>query len=133
MTALSGAALAIALLYAALLALVWWQQERLNFLPSKLPAEHRFDSLLSRILHETIAAVQAQGGCLYLEQEKSMVAVQASWRQQALPAGQVPWQEALFGKLAQTERLTLPIVEQYVCLRHALVQEGARRGTPAFE
>lgn len=40
---LAGAALAIALLYAALLALVWWQQERLIFLPSTLPAEHRFD------------------------------------------------------------------------------------------
>jgi alpha-beta hydrolase superfamily lysophospholipase len=41
--ALAGAVLAMALLYAALLALVWWQQERLIFLPSKLPAEHRFD------------------------------------------------------------------------------------------
>jgi uncharacterized protein len=41
--ALIGGALLIALLYAALLALVWWQQERLIFLPSKLPAEHRFD------------------------------------------------------------------------------------------
>lgn len=77
-----------------------------------LAAEHRFDSLLSRILQETIAAVQAQGGCLYLAQEKSMVAVQASWRQQALPAGQVPWQEALLGKLAQTERLTLAVDER---------------------
>jgi uncharacterized protein len=42
--ALAGAALVIALLYAALLALLWWQQERLIFLPSKLPAEHRFDA-----------------------------------------------------------------------------------------
>jgi uncharacterized protein len=41
--ALIGGALLIALLYAALLTLVWWQQERLIFLPSKLPAEHRFD------------------------------------------------------------------------------------------
>jgi uncharacterized protein len=41
--ALLGAALTLALLYAALLALVWWQQERLIFLPSPLPAEHRFD------------------------------------------------------------------------------------------
>jgi uncharacterized protein len=38
-----GAALTVALLYAALLALVWWQQERLIFQPSPLPAEHRFD------------------------------------------------------------------------------------------
>jgi uncharacterized protein len=43
LTALLVAALAIALFYAALLALVWWQQERLIFLPSRLPAEHRFD------------------------------------------------------------------------------------------
>jgi uncharacterized protein len=41
--ALLGAALTVVLLYAALLALVWWQQERLIFLPSPLPAEHRFD------------------------------------------------------------------------------------------
>jgi uncharacterized protein len=40
---LAGAALFAALLYATLLALVWWQQERLIFLPSPLPAEHRFD------------------------------------------------------------------------------------------
>jgi pimeloyl-ACP methyl ester carboxylesterase len=40
---LLGAALAIALLYAAVLALVWWQQERLIFLPATLPLEHRFD------------------------------------------------------------------------------------------
>ena len=40
---LAGAALLLALSYAALLALLWWQQERLIFLPSKLPAEHRFD------------------------------------------------------------------------------------------
>jgi uncharacterized protein len=43
MRALAGAALAIALMYAALLVLVWWQQERLIFLPSALPVEHRFD------------------------------------------------------------------------------------------
>ena len=47
MKGLAGAALAIALamalLYAALLVLLWWQQERLIFLPSKLPADHRFD------------------------------------------------------------------------------------------
>ncbi len=40
---LLGAALAIALLYAAVLALVWWQQERLIFLPSALSQDHRFD------------------------------------------------------------------------------------------
>lgn len=36
------AAIALAALYAALLALLWWQQERLIFMPSRLPAEHRF-------------------------------------------------------------------------------------------
>ncbi len=77
-----------------------------------LAAEHRFDSLLSRILHETIAAVQAEGGCLYLAQEQSMVAVQALWRQQSLPAEQAPWQEALLGKLAHGERLTLAVDER---------------------
>jgi uncharacterized protein len=41
--ALLGALLTAALLYAALLALIWWQQERLIFLPSPLPAAHRFD------------------------------------------------------------------------------------------
>ncbi len=41
--ALLGALLTAALLYAVLLALVWWQQERLIFLPSPLPAAHRFD------------------------------------------------------------------------------------------
>jgi uncharacterized protein len=40
---LFGGALLIALLYAALLALVWWQQERLIFQPATLPATHRFD------------------------------------------------------------------------------------------
>lgn len=40
---LATLALLLALLYATLLALVWWQQERLIFLPSRLPAEHRFD------------------------------------------------------------------------------------------
>ncbi len=74
-----------------------------------LAAEHRFDSLLSRILHETIAAVQAEGGCLYLAQERGMVAVQALWRQAPLPAGQIRWQQALFGELARGERLSLAI------------------------
>ncbi|HAU4892754.1 TPA: HD domain-containing protein [Aeromonas hydrophila] len=74
-----------------------------------LAAEHRFDSLLSRILHETIAAVQAEGGCLYLAQERGMVAVQALWRQAPLPAGQIRWQQVLFGELARGERLSLAI------------------------
>ena len=39
---LLGAALAVAFVYALLLALVWWQQERLIFLPAKLAADHRF-------------------------------------------------------------------------------------------
>jgi uncharacterized protein len=38
-----GAALFVAALYALLLGLIWWQQERLIFLPSPLPAAHRFD------------------------------------------------------------------------------------------
>ncbi len=40
---LLGGALVLAFLYAALLALVWWQQERLIFMPSKLPLDHRFE------------------------------------------------------------------------------------------
>ncbi len=32
----------VVLLYAALLALLWWGQERLIFQPTRLPAEHRF-------------------------------------------------------------------------------------------
>jgi uncharacterized protein len=35
--------LAAAALYALLLGLLWWGQERLIFLPSKLPPEHRFN------------------------------------------------------------------------------------------
>lgn len=35
-------ALAAAAVFAGLLALLWWQQEKLIFLPAKLPAEHRF-------------------------------------------------------------------------------------------
>lgn len=35
--------LAAAVLYAALLALLWFGQEKLIFLPQKLPADHRFD------------------------------------------------------------------------------------------
>ena len=41
--ALLGAALVMAMLYAVLLALVWWQQERLIFQPSRLPLDHRFE------------------------------------------------------------------------------------------
>ena len=37
-----NAALAFGLVYAALLALIWFQQERLIFLPSPLPPEHGF-------------------------------------------------------------------------------------------
>ena len=48
-------------------------------------------------------------GCLYLAQEQGMVAVQALWRQAPLPAGQVRWQQALFGELARGERLSLAI------------------------
>lgn len=77
-----------------------------------LAAEHRFDSLLSRILHETIAAVQAEGGCLYLAQEQGMVAVQALWHKAPLPAGQIRWQQALFGELVRGERLSLAIDQQ---------------------
>lgn len=36
-------ALWLALVYAGLLALLWWAQERLIFLPQRLPAEHRFE------------------------------------------------------------------------------------------
>jgi len=37
--------------YLAVLGLVWWGQERLIFMPSKLPAEHRFD--FGADVHET--------------------------------------------------------------------------------
>ena len=42
MKLLFNAALAIALVYAALLALIWLQQEKLLFMPSALSSEHRF-------------------------------------------------------------------------------------------
>jgi len=44
---LAGAA---AVVYALLLALVWFGQEKLIFLPARLPAEHRFD--FGRDVHE---------------------------------------------------------------------------------
>ncbi len=39
---LGGAAVVLAL-YAAILALLWWGQERLMFFPERLPPDHRFD------------------------------------------------------------------------------------------
>ncbi|MGY3920290.1 HD domain-containing phosphohydrolase [Aeromonas eucrenophila] len=74
-----------------------------------LAAEHRFDSLLNRILHETIAAVQAEGGCLYLAQGEQMTAIQAIWQQQSLSAEQLRWQDELLGGLYHTERLSLSL------------------------
>ncbi len=76
-----------------------------------LAAEHRFDSLLSRILHETVAAAQAEGGCLFLAQESEMQAVHAIWQGQPLACEQVQWQAALLGGLYHTERLCLPLDE----------------------
>ena len=78
-----------------------------------LAAERRFDSLLNRILHETVAAAQAEGGGLYLAQDKHMTAVQAIWRQQPLACEQVHWQEDLLGGLYHTERLSLPLDEDH--------------------
>ncbi|WP_434665919.1 HD domain-containing phosphohydrolase [Aeromonas sp. NJAU223] len=78
-----------------------------------LSAERRFDSLLNRILHETVAAAQAEGGCLYLAQDKQMTAVQALWQQQPIPCERVRWQEALLGGLYHTERLSLPLDEEH--------------------
>jgi hypothetical protein len=43
--ALLKASLGLALAYVALLALIWWQQERLIFMPSALPMSARFDHL----------------------------------------------------------------------------------------
>ncbi|WP_429155043.1 HD domain-containing phosphohydrolase [Aeromonas media] len=87
-----------------------------------LAAEHRFDSLLSRILHETVAAAQAEGGCLYLAQEKQMKAVQAIWQRQPLDCEQLRWQESLLGGLYHTERLSLPLnAEQW---SHCLADWG---------
>lgn len=74
-----------------------------------LAAEHRFDSLISRILHETTSAVQATGGCLYLAQDQQMVAVNARWLQGDLPIEQVPWQPALFGTQVAANRLSVSI------------------------
>jgi pimeloyl-ACP methyl ester carboxylesterase len=66
---LLGAALLVALLYAALLALVWWQQERLIFLPSKLAADHRFD--FGADVHEAWVEVPgARLHALHLRQAK---------------------------------------------------------------
>ncbi len=79
-----------------------------------LAAEHRFDSLLSRILHETVAAAQAEGGCLFLAQESEMQAVHAIWQGQPLACEQVQWQAALLGGLYHTERLCLPLDEAAV-------------------
>jgi hypothetical protein len=45
------AALVIALAYGAIVALLWWHQERLIFLPVKLAPEHRFE--LGPDVHET--------------------------------------------------------------------------------
>ncbi len=43
MTALLKGVLLLALLYAALLGLLWWGQERLLFQPQRLPESHRFN------------------------------------------------------------------------------------------
>ena len=53
-------------LYAALLALLWWGQERLLFLPSTLPADHRFN--LGPDVHErTIDVPGARLSALHLQ------------------------------------------------------------------
>jgi pimeloyl-ACP methyl ester carboxylesterase len=49
--ALLYAALAALAVYLALIALIWWGQERLLFHPEKLPAEHRF--VMGDDVHET--------------------------------------------------------------------------------
>ena len=77
-----------------------------------LAAEHRFDSLNSRILHETIAAVQAKGGCLYLAQQHEMQPVYARWQQADLAVGLVPWQQALLSGLASSQRISLTVDKQ---------------------
>ncbi|MCO4204251.1 HD domain-containing phosphohydrolase [Aeromonas taiwanensis] len=77
-----------------------------------LTAEHRFDSLLSRILHETVSAAQAEGGALYLAQKKQIQAVQAIWQGQPLPCEQVIWQDTLLAGLYHTERLSLRLDEE---------------------
>ena len=56
----------VALLYALLLALLWWGQERLLFLPTPLPADHRY--VLERDVHErTIDAPGARLHALHLK------------------------------------------------------------------
>ncbi len=47
----AGAAGVALALYAAVLALLWWGQEKLLFMPEKLPATHRFD--VGTDVHET--------------------------------------------------------------------------------
>jgi alpha-beta hydrolase superfamily lysophospholipase len=62
-----GAALAV---YAGLLALLWWGQERLLFVPTVLPANHRFN--VPAVVHETW--VDVPGGrlhALHLKQPQS--------------------------------------------------------------
>jgi uncharacterized protein len=51
MTVLLFAVAGVVALYLALLALLWWGQERLLFLPTVLPAEHRFGHAAD--VHET--------------------------------------------------------------------------------
>lgn len=75
MLKLLGVGLLIAAaLYAALLALLWWGQERLIFLPTPLPAEHRFDRG-SDVHERTIEVPGARLSALHLRlpQPKALV------------------------------------------------------------
>lgn len=76
-----------------------------------LAAEHRFDSLSSRILHETIAAVQAKGGCLYLAKQHEMLPMQARWQQSELAIELVPWPQGLLSELVSLQRISFDVDE----------------------
>jgi len=60
-----GWLIAIVGLYLALLAALWWGQERLLFLPQRLPPDHRFD-LGADVLERTIEVPGARLSALHL-------------------------------------------------------------------
>lgn len=66
MRTLLGAVALAAGLYAALLVLLWWGQERLLFMPTPLPADHRFD-LGADVVERTIEVPGARLSALHLQ------------------------------------------------------------------
>lgn len=76
-----------------------------------LAVEHRFDSLLTRIVQESLSAVQAHGGCIYLLQGHQMIPAEARWQDTALPREVATWQDELFGSPEQVVRRTVLVDE----------------------